>query len=262
MMVLNKQGIESEIVKLAGDRLLDYQMPDGRVVISIDHPDALWPTPLAVMAWQHSKVHHTAWQRAVKFLLQSTGVHWEKPANNFIGHDTEIPGWSWIDQTHSWVTPTALSMLALTVAGYGDHSRVTAGATLLLDRQVLTGGWNYGNTSVLGKSLHPFPETTGMALAALAGRVPREAIETSLQYLQDRISTLRTPLSLGWSVLGLKAWSVSPDQTQEWIIETLERASQYGGYDTPSLCLLVAASLATGGLESLIVQEVEGVRPS
>ncbi|GJL52661.1 MAG: hypothetical protein NPIRA01_38880 [Nitrospirales bacterium] len=263
MMVLNKQGIESEIVRLAGDRLLNYQMPDGRVVISIDHPDVLWPTPLAVLAWQNSKIHHnSAWQRAVLFMLQATGVHWEKPDNDFIGHDTGILGWSWTDRTHSWVTPTALSMMALTVAGYGDHSRVTAGANLLLDRQISTGGWNYGNTSVLGKSLHPFPETTGMALNALAGRVPREAIEPSLQYLQGRISTLRTPLSLGWSVLGLKAWSVSPDQAQEWIVETLERDAQYGGYDTPSLCLLLAASLATEGLESLIVQEVEGATPS
>jgi len=258
MMVLKHQGLETEIVQSAGDRLLDYQMPDGRVVISIDHPDALWPTPLAVLAWQNSEAHRVAWRRAVMFLLQATGVHWEKPDDDLVGHDTEIPGWPWIDRTHSWVTPTALSMIALTVAGYGHHSRVTAGTNLLIDRQLSIGGWNYGNTSVLGTQLHPFPETTGMALNALVGRVPREVIEPSLQYLQDCIPTLRTPLSLGWSILGLKAWSVSPDETQAWIVETLERAARYGGYDTASLCLLIAASLATEGLESLVDQEVEG----
>ncbi|GJL65686.1 MAG: hypothetical protein NPIRA05_06570 [Nitrospirales bacterium] len=261
-MVLKKQGLESEIVKLAGNRLSDYQMSDGRVVIAIDHPDALWPTPLAVLAWQGSNVHHRAWERAVIFLLQATGVHWEKPEHDLVGHDTEIPGWPWIDRTHSWVTPTALSMMALTVAGYGDHSRVTAGANLLLDRQLSAGGWNYGNTSVLGTQLHPFPETTGMALNALAGRVSREAIEPSLHYLQEQMPTLRTPLSLGWSVLGLQAWSVSPEQTQQWIVETLERAPRYGGYDTASLCLLLAAGLATEGLESLIGSETGGTRHS
>ncbi|GJL52880.1 MAG: hypothetical protein NPIRA02_00120 [Nitrospirales bacterium] len=257
MMVLKTQDLESEVVKVAGDRLLDYQMSDGRVVIAVDHPEAVWPTPLAVLAWQNSDAHYDAWQRAVKFLLRSTGVHWKKPDNDTVGHDTLIPGWPWIDQTHSWVTPTSLSMLALTVAGYGEHSRVTAGADLLLDRQLLTGGWNYGNSSVLGTQLRPFPETTGMALNALAGRVPREAVAPSLRYLQGCLPTLRTPLSLGWSILGLQAWSSSPAHTEKWIYETLERGSRYGGHDTASLCVLFAASLATKGLESLVRHNVD-----
>ncbi|WP_447969244.1 hypothetical protein [Nitrospira sp. M1] len=258
MMVLTSQDLESEVVKAAGDRLLDYQLSDGRVVISIDHPDVLWPTPLAALAWQSSGLHHDAWQRAVMCMLHTTGVHWEKSDYAAVSHDTLIPGWPWTEQTHSWVTPTALSMIALSAAGYGEHSRVTAGANLLLDRQIPTGGWNYGNTSVFGQQLRPFPETTGMALNALAGRVPRQTVEPSLRYLQERITTLRTPLSLGWAILGLKAWSVSADATQEWIIETLERTSYFGGYDTASFCVLFAASLATEGLESLVTQHVEG----
>ena len=191
-------------------------------------------------------------EQAITFLLMTTGVHWERTDQDVVGHDTLIPGWPWIDATHSWVTPTALSMIALSVAGFGAHERVKAGARLLIDRQIPHGGWNYGNTSVLGKELRPFPETTGMALNALAGYVPREVIEPSLEYLQRHITRYRTPLSLGWSILGLKAWNVVPENTHEWIVETLEREHLYGEYDTASLCVLLAADLASGGLESLV----------
>ena len=254
MIVLKKEKVTPAIFNAAGDKLLDYQMPDGRVVISKDHPDALWPTPVAVLAWHNTKDKYDAWTKSVKFLLQTTGIHWEKTNTDVVGHDTVIPGWPWIADTHSWVAPTSMSMIALTVAGFGNHERVKAGARLLIDRQIPSGGWNYGNTSVLGKELRPFPETTGMALHALAGRVPRDAVEPSITYLQEQVSTLRTPLSLGWGVLGLKAWNAAPDKAHEWILETLERGAFYEGYDTASLCVLLAADLAVGGLESLITQ--------
>ncbi|MGB0910653.1 MAG: prenyltransferase/squalene oxidase repeat-containing protein [Nitrospirales bacterium] len=262
MMVLKNQELKSEIVKAAGDRLLDVQMPDGRVVISKGHLDAYWPTPLSILAWDGSSAHQSALEHATTFLLKTTGVHWEKTNQDVVGHDTLIPGWPWVDSTHSWVAPTALSMIALTVSGFGDHERVKAGARLLVDRQIPSGGWNYGNTSVLGKKLRPFPETTGVALNALVGHVQREAIEPSIEYLLQHISTYRTPLSLGWSILGLKAWNAVPAKAHEWIIETFERGHLYGGYDTASLCVLLAAALASSGLESVVTTRPHGTKSS
>ena len=32
-------------------RLMADQRSDGRIGISSDHPDAFWPTPLAILAW-------------------------------------------------------------------------------------------------------------------------------------------------------------------------------------------------------------------
>ncbi|MCA9472750.1 MAG: hypothetical protein MRJ96_08805 [Nitrospirales bacterium] len=249
LIVLKGNAVHSQIFKEAGDRLIDYQMPDGRVVISPDHPDAYWPTPLAILAWHGSTAHQKALWQATDFLLRTTGVHWEKHEDDMVGHDTSIPGWPWIGQTHSWITPTAMSMLALSVAGYADHERVMAGVRLLLDRQISAGGWNYGNTSVLGQTLRPFPETTGIALYALAGRVKREAVRPSLEYLRARISTLRSPLSLGWALLGLGAWELMPHNGEEWICETLDRGTRYGGFDTASLCVLLLAALSVRGIE-------------
>ena len=255
MIVLrNQEGISKDL-KRAGDQLLGFQMSDGRVVISRDHPDALWPTPLAILAWHNSQGHLDAWTQAVNFLIKTTGVHWEKSGIDVVGHDTVIPGWPWIADTHSWVVPTSMAMIALTVTGFGDHERVKAGERLLMNRQIPGGGWNYGNTSVLGKELRPFPETTGIALNALAGRVPRDSVEPSIQYLQEQVPTLRTPLSLGWAILGLKAWNVAPGEAHDWIVDTLERGHLYGGYNTASLCVLLAADLTSGGLGSLMTQE-------
>ncbi len=252
MIVLKAYGASSEILRAAGDRLEGSQIADGRVIISRDHLDAVWLTPLSILAWHGLSSHSVPLSKASTFLLKVMGVHWEKTDQDLVGHDTLIPGWSWSDGTHSWVTPTAMSMLALNVIGFGEHERVKAGARLLVDRQLPSGGWNYGNTVVLGQELRPFPETTGLALNALVGHVTRDCIEASLAYLLKHIETFRTPLSLGWSILGLKAWHAVPDHVDEWILETLERGHLYGGYDTASLCVLLAASLATEGLESVM----------
>ena len=89
--------------------------------------------------------------------------------------------------------PTSLAIIALRVAGLGDHERVQEAKRLLLDRQLPDGGWNYGNTKVFGQELHPMPETTGVALSALSGSVSREEITVSLKYLKIRVTQVRTP---------------------------------------------------------------------
>jgi hypothetical protein len=46
--------------------------------------------------------------------------------------------------------------------------RSDMGAQMLLDRQCVDLGWNYGNKRVLGEVLPSYPETTGLALLGLA----------------------------------------------------------------------------------------------
>ena len=86
-----------------------------------------------------------------------------------VGHDTTLQGWPWVVGTHSWVEPTAINVLALRSAGQAGHPRCREAVKLLLDRQLPEGGWNYGNTTVLGHVLRPQVQPTGLALAALAG---------------------------------------------------------------------------------------------
>ncbi len=252
IIALNEYSAAEKLVSTARRRLLDDQDHEGRISISSDHPDSFWPTPLAMLAWHPSTNYQTAIDKAQTFLLETSGLHWEKTPEMPIGHDTAILGWPWMGNTHSWVAPTALAMMALKVVGLGSHPRVKVGAQMLLDRQLPHGGWNAGNTTVFGQELRPFPETTGAALNALAGLVPSEAISISLDYLQDTVSSLRTPVSLGWALHGLKAWSLGPSNGLEWIHETLERGISHNGYDTSALSVLLTAALAPSGLESMI----------
>ena len=254
VITLSRQLSAADHVSAARRRLLDSQGPDGRISMSSDHPESFWPTPLAILAWIPSTDYQPAIEKALNFLLHASGLHWEKSPEEAIGHDTAIPGWPWMGGTHSWVLPTALAMQALKVTGLGEHARVKDGEKMLLDRQLPHGGWNAGNTSVFGQELRPFPETTGAALNALAGHVPQKSVSKSLEYLIGTAPSLRTPLSLGWTLLGLKSWSIAPSNSLEWIQETLERGIRHGEYDTPALSLLLTAALAPNGLDSMITQ--------
>jgi len=249
--ILSHAGIEADAFLSARNYLAHFQLEDGRVCINLDHPEAYWPTPLAILAWEGSVSHDQHRNQARRFLLSTSGQHWERNPAHPYKHDPSIKGWPWIDQTHSWVESTAMSMIALHSTGDSNHQRLEESTNMLLDRQLSHGGWNYGNTEVFGKELRPAPEDTGAALSALAGRVPESAVHLSISYLLSRIRHLRTPISLGWSLLGLNAWGRQPNESEYWVQETFSRESDFGVYDTPSLCLLMAPLIAPRGLKEL-----------
>lgn len=245
-------GTAKDVLEEARSRLAAEQAEDGRLGISADHPEAWWPTPLAILAWQGSRAHRGAQSRAAEFLLRTTGIQFAKDPASPVQHDTSIPGWSWVANSHSMVEPTALSLLALGISGHGRHERAREASRLLLDRQLPAGGWNYGNTFVYGKALYPLPESTGLALDALAGRVSRGDVARSLGYLETRLAQVRAPLSLGWGLLGLGAWGARPADAERRVSESLALQEEYGPFDTTLLSLLLVSGLAARGLESAL----------
>jgi len=247
ILALSAAETRQDLIERARASLTVRQQSDGRVCISADHPEAFWPTPLAVLAWHGSPLHREPQSRAVRFLLATAGTHWEKKADSAITHDTAIRGWPWIADTHSMVEPTSMSLLALRVTGNREHERVQEAVRMLMDRQLPKGGWNYGNTLVYGRELYPQVENTGLALCALAGDVPPEEVRSSLDYLDASIQSLRTPLSLGWGILGLGAWGRRPIRARDWIMESVKRQEKYGPYDTTLLSLLILAFHARVG---------------
>jgi hypothetical protein len=248
VLALSAAGTKNDHIEPSRARLADSQLKDGRVCALPELPDTYWPTPLAILAWQGSQYQLEAQSRAIEFLIHTTGLHWKRRDDSPVANDPSIQGWSWIANTHSWVEPTALSLIALQVAGYGTHQRVNEAAHMLMDRQLSHGGWNYGNTVVFDQELRPMPENTGMALNALAGRVAEEKVTRSLDYLEFQINKLRTPLSMGWGLLGLGAWGKRPDHAEKSILESMELKKIYGDYDTSLLALLILSFFLKGGL--------------
>jgi hypothetical protein len=232
-------------------RLAKSQLSDGRVPVIEGHSESYWPTALAVLAWKKVAGFERQVGLALKFLLNATGRHWPRQKDAPIAHDTSLKGWPWTENTHSWIEPTALSILALKVCGYLDHNRVLEATQMILDRQLPSGGWNYGNTRAFGTMLRPNPVDTGYALSALAGLTESSQVKLSLDYLQRKIERLRTPLALSWSVFGLSAWSGRPAEACKWILESLSLQKRYGAYETTLLAQLVVAYFTSDGLLSL-----------
>jgi hypothetical protein len=225
------------------------QAADGRVSLSPLHPGAYSPTSVAILAWHGRPPFAAARERALAFLLAQAGDHFPRSATSPLTMDTALAGWPWIERTFSWTEPTALALLALDSAGAGDHPRAREGRALLLDRQIATGGWNYGNARVFGSDLRPAPESTGLVLAALAGHTPGTAVAASLAYLDTVAPTQRTPLALGWTLLAWSAWRAGAAPFAAAALrETLARESRYGSYESADLALLAVAAAAPRGL--------------
>lgn len=248
ILALGAAGGRADLVQAARRSLAGAQRADGAVCISSQHPQACWPTPLTVLAWQGAPEHEQARKRAVEFLTGFDQI--TVPPEDFQGTGTDdtIRGWPWIADAYPWVEPTACTLMALRMSGHGEHARARDGVRLLLDRQISSGGWNYGNTTILGQKLHPMPETTGMALEALAGLAPRATVEGSMLYAESQGEHLLAPMSFAWCALGLAAWGEIMESRQERILHILGRQEDYGPYDTVSLSLLLLAWYCDAGL--------------
>lgn len=256
IIALSSYAFDRESCNRGRAYLASQQATDGRVSISPSHPEASWPTPLAIFAWEGVPQYQEAQSRAVDYLIGFTGQHFPNPDPSIIGHDTAILGWPWITDTHSWVVPTALALLALHKVGLGTHPRAIAGQQMLINRQLPSGGWNYGSTTVFNRELHPLPECTAIALQALAGNTAIHEIERSLQYILHELPHLRTPISLGWTLLGLGAWGLKPTNTEELVSACFHRQARYGSYALPSLALLLCGAKAEQGLYSLFTSSL------
>ncbi len=201
--------------------LARVQRPDGGVPVAAPVSSPCWATGLALMAWAvadagSNKQHQLYIERATSWLLATRGRRLP-PRPDVRGHDGRLQGWPWVDGTHSWLEPTAYAILALRMVGKNNHPRTREGIRLLWDRALPGGGWNYGNTRVLGSTLRPFCRTTGIALAALAGEPHDPQIDASVDYLTRELPRVRSPLTLGWGLIGLSAWNARPTEAEEWL---------------------------------------------
>jgi hypothetical protein len=250
ILCLDAYQAQPDIASTARARLRSSQRPDGSIPLTADHPDAFWPTLSGVLALAGHPDSRTAHELAIGFLLSTTGQRFQNDPDSPFGHDTMLPGWPWIDQTHAWVEPTAMAIRALCGAGLADHERTRAGIRLLLNRQLTDGGWNYGNTTVFGQQLNPMTVPTAKALWALAGQVERTRVETSLDFLKSQLHLLRTPLSLGWAIEGLASWGLPIEHGQELASACIDRQRRYGSYHTSQLAILLIALSRLNGSEA------------
>lgn len=235
-------GRSLSIARTAAGWLASLQNPDGSLGVSATLRDPGWATPYAVALWAALGQDQAERDRAARWLLSERAYTSPQASNLWAGHDTSIAGWPWVPETHSWVEPTALSILALRRAGHSEHPKVREGVRLIRDRAIAAGGWNFGSKVVLGNELRPQPAPSGLALLALAGVDGRTAIvERAIAYLRRTLPGVRSAQSLGWGLLGLRAWGERPDQADQWLAETCRRVSSRADAAPRLAHLLLAA---------------------
>ena len=209
--------------------LAGVQNSDGQVSVRTGDTEPGWPTSLAVLAWTSANRagHYQAQiDRGVDWILTDRGQPVEKSPE--FGHNTQLIGWSYAANTHSWIEPTALHVAALKAAGHGSHPRVREALRLLFDRQLPSGGCNYGNTMVLGQTLRPHVQPTGVALLAMADEADSNGrLSKSIAWLQQAVNPKTTACSLGWALLGLRKARVKPGSADDWLAASVERVLRH-----------------------------------
>jgi len=244
-----RHGMEADRAARSAARwLTTLQQPDGSVGLSEAHPQPAWGTALATLAWRSVDDHAAERSAALAWLANQRGVQIEDP-DGVSGHDDSIEGWPWVDATSPWLEPTAWAVLALDDLA-SARERVRHGVDLLLDRAVPGGGWNYGNTTVLGTTLHARPAPSGLALMALASQdVSEEArIVAGLEFLASALPATRAPQSLGLGLLGWSAWRRPLADGARWLRESFDVTLERPDPVLQTVYLLLAAIPATLGL--------------
>lgn len=236
----------SEHAERAARWVASLQQTDGSVGISHDAPTPSWPTALALMLWQCLSPHEYARhiEQAIKWSLAARGT--TLPPDPHIGHNTTLVGWSWAANTHSWIEPTALFVMALRASGLGGHARTREGVALLVDRLLPQGGCNYGNTKVLGQYLVDHLQPSGIVLWALAAEKPSDPrIDKSLDYLTSAVQRPTGSASLAFALLALSAWDRTPANAIALVTQARNRpTTQHSPYRQ---ALLALAALAIDG---------------
>ncbi len=224
------------------DWLAHIQHRDGSVGIREGQTPG-WPTSLAVLAWRAAvplEHYRTQMGRAVAWILAAHGE--TTPQVSDFGHNPEIPGWSYAENTSCWLEPTALHVTALKAAGQSQHARTRDGVRLLIDRLLPGGGCNYGNTVVLGQMLRPHIQPTGIALLALAGETdPSGRLTKSVAWQRRSIGPDTTSASLAWALLGLRAHGALPTEADDWLAAAAGRTNR-SGQSPHKLALLALAA--------------------
>jgi hypothetical protein len=200
------------------------QLPDGGWPPQPGFDESNWVTALAALV-PPEQLGAQPHARAIEWLMRTTG---EESTAVFrlrrwlLGQappKREPDGWPWVRGTAAWVVPTSLAVLALDKEYTRNPSpairaRIAEGRQYLMERMCVNGGWNHGSVRVYGVEGLPYPETTGIALAAIRG-IRSTATDRSVAVAQAFLKECRSADAWNWLRVGLMAHNqLPPDHNQ------------------------------------------------
>lgn len=232
--------------------LLEHQKDDGSWSLNDGLKQSSWTTPIAVLALLSFEDQRQNALKAAKWILTQEG---RKPGwvasllvrlslvEKMTDLDPYLSGWSWTAGAFSWVEPTSYSLMALKklrrgLDGTNCEERIQQGEMLIYDRMCESGGWNYGNSRVLGEALWPYPDVTAVALIALQDRATNKANQTSLRALDGLMRETSSGTALGWGILCLGLYNQDVGEWKKILMKNFERTKFLGETKSMALSLL------------------------
>lgn len=237
------------------DWLVQRQHAEGSWPLSDTSIDSSWTTALAIVALSRFPEYREQTVRGARWLLKQEGrtlgmlarLIWTLSSRNSTNDlNPDLTGWSWVPRTFSWVEPTSYALIALKkirpmLTGTNVEERIQEGELMIYDRMCQGGGWNYGNSNVLGETLLPYPDVTAVALIALQDRRVPQANQESLRALRKMMQETDSGLALSWGSICL---SVYGQDTSEWKRQIEKRFRQTGFLgETKTIALSLIASV-------------------
>lgn len=233
LLALQGAHVSGEVRAITASWLADQQSPDGGWCPCATVPTSTWVTSLALLALSQESEHtHTCPKGA---LWLSGHVYPELNAfQDFLLHKFDLspsqaPGSApWFPGTAGWVIPTAFSILALSCWSARLNTptiqpAIQRAKAYLLQRRCPDGGWNHGGSLQRSETSPSYPETTGLALLALANS-SSSSLEPALKLAEDFLLRPDSTEGLSWLLIGLAAngrqheepqWTMRPKTTQD-----------------------------------------------
>ena len=239
--------------------LLQRQKDDGSWSLNDASKQSSWTTPIAALAllsFQDQREHAL---RAAKWILTQEG---RKPGwvatllfrlsllKKITELDPYLSGWSWTAGAFSWVEPTSYSLMTLkklkrSLDGTNCEERIRQGEMLIYDRMCENGGWNYGNSRVLGEALWPYPDVTAVALIALQDQAMSETNQKSLRALDAMMREAASGTALGWGILCLTLYNQDVREWKRILVKNFEKTRFLGEIKAVALALLAVGNGAS-----------------
>ncbi len=196
---------------------------------------------LGLLALRARRLEHSGSNASLLAALQRVKGN-VVPQSDTSRQDNSLQGWSWIADTFSWVEPTAWCLLALKQwarkPGISiDNTRVEVAERLLIDRCCVTGGWNYGNSNVLGQELRPFVPTTAIALLALQDRKSLPEVQRSIDFLEREATTERSGSALALALMALSALERPVATVRDALIAQVPTTIEFGNHAAAAMAL-------------------------
>jgi hypothetical protein len=216
---------DDAIVAGALSRMEGWQGPDGLLSEMPGVPPNLAFNGLAAVAYQRAlatrpgdpRQHRQFADAILAGILTIEGTR--LPQEEVSRQNNQLSAWPWTNGTFSWVEPTAWCLLALKKAPAAPRReragiRIAEAERTLADRCCVSGGWNTGNSNMLGKELLPYVPTSALALLALQDRRALPEVPRSVAWLTANWQREPSPLALSLTQIAMSLHRQSPDDVE------------------------------------------------